>query len=54
MYQISNYSGKIKQVPSGVIFPNDSTNENYPDYLLWLQSGKLGMFENNRVFILLL
>jgi len=36
MYQISNYSGKIKHVPSGVIFPNDSSNENYPAYYAWL------------------
>jgi len=39
MYQISNYSGKIKHVPSGIVFLNDSTDINYPDYLEWLQSG---------------
>lgn len=38
MYEISRYSDKIKHVTSGVIFPNDSSNENYPSYYDWLSN----------------
>jgi len=38
MYEISSYSGKIKHVESGIIFNNDSTDENYNDYYLWLSN----------------
>lgn len=37
MYQISQYSNKIKNTITGVVFPQDSINENYSNYINWLK-----------------
>lgn len=39
MYQISEYSGKIKNTASGIIFSEDCTDVNYPDFHAWLVGG---------------
>lgn len=37
MYQISEYSNKIKHVPTGEVFIQDDRNERYLTYLVWLK-----------------
>lgn len=44
MYQISEHSGKIKNTVSGIVFPNDERDINYPAYYAWLSENNTPVY----------